>query len=278
MNANEITFGVEIECYLPYDVFAQVGLIVGGYHHGVQVPGLPAGWNAQGDGSIRAPRGKRGVEIVSPILKGADGLAQIRQVCRTLAAWRAKVNRSCGLHVHVGVGRETPATELDKLVACVANHEKALYAASGTKARERGQFCRPLANGGPRAAAAVAASRYQSLNVQNLLYGTKPTVEFRAFSGSLNAEKIIGWVRLAVGMVQRGLELTRSPKWVAKPTSPTSPIKRGGDGETAITRLLYWLGWTKGRVPTVYGGVGDDASVKRSKKELVKLARKYDAD
>ena len=74
MNANEMTFGVEFEVTVPMNL----ALAVGGYHRGLEVVGLPAGWNAQGDGSICADRDYRGVEIVSPVLRGADGRACVR--------------------------------------------------------------------------------------------------------------------------------------------------------------------------------------------------------
>lgn len=43
MQAADMTFGIEIECFLPNDVVAREGIRVGGYHRGLQVPGLPAG-------------------------------------------------------------------------------------------------------------------------------------------------------------------------------------------------------------------------------------------
>src|SRR5262245_48018434 len=131
MNTNEITFGVEIECLVPVAANVQAG----SYHHGVQVPDLPDGWNAQHDGSLHGGRGRRGIEIVSPVLKGADGFRQVKAVCEWLRRIGATVNRSTGFHVHVGVER-TPEN-LKKLVTVAANFEKAIYASTGTKVRER---------------------------------------------------------------------------------------------------------------------------------------------
>ena len=48
MTSDEMTFGVEIECIIP----AANAPSVGGYHAGTQIAELPAGWNAQRDGSI----------------------------------------------------------------------------------------------------------------------------------------------------------------------------------------------------------------------------------
>ena len=43
MNANENTFGVEIETIAPDSAIRQHGLQIGAYHNGIQVPYLPAG-------------------------------------------------------------------------------------------------------------------------------------------------------------------------------------------------------------------------------------------
>jgi len=79
--AAELTFGIEIECFLP-----RGSVRVGGYHRGARLGGdFPAGWNAQSDSSLHTTlRNYQAVEIVSPILKGADGLAQVRQVAAIL--------------------------------------------------------------------------------------------------------------------------------------------------------------------------------------------------
>src|SRR4051794_5582390 len=98
MNANDLTFGVEFEVTVPVSAMVAVG----GYHRGLPVQGLPAGWNAQADASIQAGNGFRGVEIVSPVLKGIDGMRQIQAVCDWLRLIGARVNRSTGFHVHVG--------------------------------------------------------------------------------------------------------------------------------------------------------------------------------
>jgi hypothetical protein len=93
-DASEIRFGIEMETLLPTGTCQ-----VGQYHHGTQVAGLPRGWNAQHDGSLHTSLpGYAGVEIVSPILKGADGLRQIAEVCTWLAAKNARVNETCGFH------------------------------------------------------------------------------------------------------------------------------------------------------------------------------------
>jgi hypothetical protein len=54
-------------------------------------------WKIVTDGSIQ---GERAFELVSPVLKGEAGIAQVKKVCDVLESIGAKVNKSCGMHVH----------------------------------------------------------------------------------------------------------------------------------------------------------------------------------
>lgn len=271
MDVNQMTFGIEIETTIPYGAVQ-----IGSYQSGLPVANLPQGWVAKYDGSIHASRGRQGCEFVSPVLRGADGLRQIIEVCRTLNSMGAKVNRSTGLHVHVGFDR-TDADALKRLVTLTANFEKAIYASTGTKNRERGGYSAPISPIGS-ADQAINLDRYRVLNVTNLRHGGKPTVEFRAFAGTLNAEKIIGYVRLCLGLVERAVKAARKTNWTAKAPVASSPIHRKGEGATQLTRLFYQLGWTKGRTQITYGDVTGEGlpAMAASKKALMKLARKYD--
>ena len=52
ITADQLTFGIEIEGILPTDVIMREDIRIGGYHRGIQVPGLPEGWKAERDESI----------------------------------------------------------------------------------------------------------------------------------------------------------------------------------------------------------------------------------
>ncbi len=271
MNANEITFGIEIETTIPAGTME-----VGNRHGNTQAMGLPFGWAATSDGSIRTRAGRIGCEFVSPVLRGEEGIRQVVEVCRTLNAMGAQVNSSCGFHVHCGFDRNNrPA--LARLITFVANFEKAIFASTGTKNRERGRWSAGIAAFGS-VEAAERAGRYRVLNLTNLQQGTKPTVEFRAFAGTLNADKMIAHIQQCIAMVQLSHEAKRTTNWTAKAPVATSPIHRSGEGQTALTRLFYRLGWTKGRTAKTLGAVGESVqSIRKSKKTLMKMARKYDA-
>ncbi|MBA3776945.1 MAG: amidoligase family protein [Betaproteobacteria bacterium] len=270
MNAAEITFGIEIETTIPGGTIA-----VGPHGAGAEIPQLP-GWKADRDPSIRRSGGRVACEFVSPVFKGADGLRKLIADVRAIKALGATVNASCGLHIHIGFDK-TNSAAVEKLATLVSNFERALYAATGTKNRERGRWCNGLSRHGS-ALNAVRASTFNRYHVTN--FGTdKPTVEFRAFAGSLNEQKIVGYVRMCVGLVERALTVKRATTWTARAVSATSPIHRRGEGQTALTRLFYQLGWIKGRQAHTHGDLSGDGlpAIRTSKRTLMKLARQYDA-
>jgi hypothetical protein len=274
MDVSQITFGIEIETTMP------ATYRIGGYRNGVQAEGLPAGWQAKHDGSIRPSRGRIGCEFVSPVLRGVEGLRQVKAAVEAITAMGGRVNRSCGFHVHVGLAREDQAGR-DRLLTLVSNFETALYASTGTKRRQQTHWCRSVRQYGNRQQAAQVSSRdrYHGLNLTNWAGGTIPAVEFRFFAGTLNFGKIVAHIRQCVGLVERALKAKRVTQWVAKVPSESSPIHRSGEGQTELTRLFYQLGWIKGRQEHVHGDLSAPGlpTMQQSKRALMKLARKYDA-
>jgi hypothetical protein len=281
MNANELTFGVEIETVAPDTAVQNDGLRIGPYRHGIQVPYLPTGWTAEADGSIDNSAGGHKCEIVSPVLRGAEGLAQVAEVLRTLEAKGHRVNRSCGTHCHVLFKREWPSAALARLVTIVAYVEKGLFAITGTKHRERCAYCGGVRKYGNEKDAKpnLDRNRYHALNLTNLARGTKETAEFRVFGGSLNPTKVIGWIQVCLGLVERALCAKRMPKWNPKPLS--GGWKKAGEGQSEAERLLGYLAWGAGYARIhhgkQYGWIADCVTQDAVKAEFRRLAKKYDS-
>jgi hypothetical protein len=280
MNANDFTFGVEIESVASDSAVQNDGLRIGPYRRGIQVPYLPEGWKAEADGSIDNSAGGHKCEIISPILRGPEGLAQVAEVLKILEAKGHRVNASCSVHVHVGFKREWESAALARLVTIVAYVEKGLYAITGTKNRERGRYCGGVRKYGNEKDAKpnLDRNRYHALNLTNLAHGTKETVEFRTFSGSLNPVKVIGWIQVCLGLVERALSGKRMPKWNPGPLK--GGWKKAGPGQSEAERLMGYLAWGAGYARIhgrQFGWISDLVPQDEVKAEFRRLAKKYDA-
>jgi hypothetical protein len=294
---DQMTYGVEFEMNIPTG-----HMTVGEYGNPEPIPGFPVGWGAKKDGSITHPAHRKGAEVISPILRGPNGLAQIADVVAKLNAMGGKVNPSCGFHVHVG----WPLAYLPKLghlAHLTANVEKALYAVTGTKNRERNEYCRSIKPSYVRelnfeacATAGVATAltaprpsgrrpefavngspneaRYHTLNLANIYAGRREAVEFRVFQGTLNLIKVVGYIRMCLAICQKAMDANRRPAWEAQPA-------QGGPALTGVEelhRFFYRVGWHRGCTPKTYGvleapGVPD---LDATKAKLLALAKKYD--
>lgn len=277
-NAHELTFGVEIETTIAEPVaYAPGGVRIGGYYGaGEQVPYLPTGWVAKRDGSINASSGRVGCEIVSPVLMGIDGLEQVIGVCKALTANGHKVNVSCGVHIHVGWNRHWPSDALARLISLVSSNERALYAITGTKSRERGAWCGGVRRYGndKDAKQRLDRGRFHLLNLTNLSTGRRDTVEFRAFSGSTNAVKITAWIQICLGLVEKALAGKKKAPWV--PKRKTSPFGESMTGQMEVYHLTAGLGWKEKK--RHHFGLLREEDRKSAMAELYRLAKKYDAD
>lgn len=272
--AQTTCFGIEFETTLPANDTTNIGP----YHNGYAVPYLPEGWKAERDGSIHTTNGRRACEFVSPKLVGAEGLMQVAGVLETLRARGAQVNASCGVHVTLTWNGDAAA--LARLIALVGNYEKALYASTGTKNRERGNYTRPIKGYGNAGAARAAAmgSRYHLLNLTHLAQG-KNRIEFRVFAGTLNTTKVFGHILMCLALVDLAVSSKRQVSWDYQCAGGTPAWARSGVGQTELARLFYRLGWIKGHTPKAYAAelVGE-TTMKSVKKKLMEMAKKYDGE
>ena len=61
-------------------------------------------WTVERDGSVTDPS----AEVVSPVCRYED-IEMVQAVVRAIRAAGAKADRSCGIHIHIGLGEHTPA-------------------------------------------------------------------------------------------------------------------------------------------------------------------------
>jgi hypothetical protein len=177
------------------------------------VGGCPAGsWKVVSDMSVRGA-GFNGLEFVSPILKGDDGLEQVRKIADALLAMGCTVNQTCGLHVHVG-GHGGQLDFYKSLVKLYARYEDVLDQFMPRSRRGNvATYCRSVKLGaanidGCTSAASIGetlrrASRADAVKYHkvNLTPSGKPTVEFRHHAGTVDSRKATSWVVKCLRMV-----------------------------------------------------------------------------
>ena len=299
--ADQLTFGVEIEGLLPDETIDRESIRVGGYHRGIQIPGLPDGWKAEDDCSIGERTGKTGLEVVSPILRGSDGLRQLIEVCQKLRLWGWTMNRNCGLHVHVGTGdlwsdslNRSPEF-LRKFAALVMRNETGLFASTGTKVREyngysssaRREFAGMIHDLTPDNVSR-RCTRGRTLNLQPLA-STKRTVEFRVFQAGIKVSKVATYVQMCLGLVCKAYSMKRRAKF----NIDNAELQTTGGRVHQLKHDLCWLDYRgmsekrHGRLMTdsmieAHRSIGDvlgfAPTVAESIRELNRLGNKYDQD
>lgn len=202
-----ITFGVEIECYN----FTRLSLIDAANANGLSVRSEDYNhtdndryFKIVSDSSLI---GENSQELVSPILNGNNGLNSLKTLCDALASVDARVNRSCGLHVHIGAANMTDE-HYCRLVRNYQAIERAIdtFMAPSRRANNS-QWCHSLqginfANCTTKRqiAAAMGFDRYYKCNA--VAYDRHQTIEFRQHQGTTDYEKISHWVKFLAALVE----------------------------------------------------------------------------
>lgn len=209
----ERTFGIEIEFTTASRetvarLMKQKGLLaeVEGYNHFTR-----RHWKLITDSSC-------GYELVSPILKGRDGLNQLKLATEASAEAGAKVNRRCGLHIHHDIN-DLDAKQVANIYALCIKLEKTIDSFLPKSRRaDNNEYCRSLFRHSNQQRVLdqlktvntmedindIFRTRYLKLNFQSYVkYGT---IEFRQHSGTIDFEKMYNWILLTQRIVERAKE------------------------------------------------------------------------
>lgn len=202
-----LTFGVEIECFAnPTAVRVSarrnnLNINYEGYNHRDN----EHYYKFVSDSSVRGLPDP--IECVSPILKdSADGHASLKNCLKTLNEAGARVNVSCGLHVHVGV-----ADYSDKEYINIFVNYQRLEVLIDT-------FMAPSRRGSCMWAKSILCFDYNSCGVSHKedvrymmggryfkvnpeAYRRHKTVEFRQHQGTTDYKKISMWVNFCLKLV-----------------------------------------------------------------------------
>ena len=240
-------------------------------------------WKVVSDGSIDGPSEQR-TEVVSPVCRWED-IDTVQAIVRALRKAGAVAHRSCGIHVHIGLGEHTPKT-LRNLVNIVNAKEDLLTQALQISPERRDRWCQPvdqrflelLNRERPSSSEDFARlwyhdrdwnyharqhydpSRYHLLNLHSVFQ--KGTIEFRAFNSTLHAGEVKAYIQLCMAISHMALKSTS-----ASPRRPVTDnpaytfrcwlLRLGMNGEefkTARTHLLKHLpgnaAWRNGAATT----------------------------
>lgn len=196
-------------------------------------------WRLVGDTSIACSSSSPNCntfEIVSPILRGGAGIGEVDRVMRALGKIPSiKINKSMGFHVHVNVKGLTLAN-LKNVCQNFVKYEKAMDMFMPESRRES-KFCHSnrSAFGGPETTNKyihemiasctskedlgnlMSPGKYYRFNMQPLVSGRQPTIEFRQHSGTSDGEKVKSWIRFCVAFVHNSARF-RAPSCLASTT------------------------------------------------------------
>lgn len=211
------------------------------------------------------------VEFVSPICKYED-IPVVQELVRKLRAGGARVNDSCGIHVHVDASAHTPQT-LRNIVNIMAAKEDLLYKALQVKVN-RENYCRKadtrfleeLNHKRPKTMDEVEElwyngmggryshyddSRYHALNLHSVF--SKGTIEFRLFNSTLHAGEVKSYIQLCLAishqaLVQRGASRAKTQPENEKYTFRTWLLRLGMIGDEFKTARQHLLKNLEGNI------------------------------
>jgi hypothetical protein len=199
-------FGVEIEAYncdrnrLAQELReAGIEVAVEEYNHETKNH-----WKLVTDGSLT---GNESFELVSPILEGEAGLQELQKVCWVLDFCDARVNDSCGLHVHMDAADFTIET-WQNLVITYRRLESTIDSFM-PNSRRHNMYCQSLKDFSEQRIRRTQnlmqlrevfhGDRYHKLNLE--AYACHRTVEFRQHSGTIDFIKMENWIRFVANMI-----------------------------------------------------------------------------
>ena len=236
-------------------------------------------WKIVSDSSIRQENSNSSYagpeyrcELVSPICNYED-IETIQEIVRALRRAGAKVNESCGLHVHIDASQHT-AKSLKNIANIMASKETMLFKALQVRPERINKWCKKvegklldeLTKKRPKTIAEVKkiwyegrdgsynhyhSSRYHALNLHSVFQ--KGTVELRMFNSTLHAGKVKAYIQLCLAIsnqakIQKGASRRETVSENPKFTFRTWLIRLGLNGEEYKTARLHLLANLEGDI------------------------------
>lgn len=210
-------------------------------------------WTIMSDASVHS-MGGQACEFVTPKCTYED-IETVQECIRVLRRAGAKIDRSCGLHIHIDGANHT-AQSLKNLAFTFRAKQDLIFKAVAPDRRDN-RYCKPLTDdlvgnikkikkldgekmkdawyGTYRdyhdASAHYHASRYHALNLHSLWY--RGTVEFRLFNSTLHAGEVRAYINLCLGISAAAINAKRAT---------AEPLDNGND-KYAMRCWLLRLGF-----------------------------------
>lgn len=202
---------------------------------------VPAGWTPYDfwrvvyDGSLDRFMGG---ELVTPILQWSDEQSRddLRRVVKAFREGGATVDKTCGLHVHVGVEKLKEKQVLQIVLlyhrfqsfieSLVANHR----IDNRYSMRLEDDLVRRLVSHFQKTGQVATIPKYYGLSTRPI--STHGTIEFRMKESTLDPDEVLGWVSFCVDFVKNAAELV-------EPTS--EPVVRQYRASSKAAKFLLDL-------------------------------------
>ncbi len=317
MDMKEQRFGIEIEMtglsrQCAADVMSEyfgrpVNYSGGGYGVYSVLDDQGRRWKVMSDGSITTERreGRQvvaadqtySVELVSPICRYED-IRVIQELVRKLRGAGMRVNKSCGIHIHLDASPHN-ANTLRNITNIMASKEDLIYKAMQVEVARERQYCKKVEESfleelnrkKPRTLEAVSRiwyqgddgrrehyhnSRYHCLNLHSVFQ--KGTIEFRLFNSTTHAGKIKAYIQLclaisAQALNQRSASRQKTRSTNEKYTFRTWLLRLGLIGDEFKTARLHLLEHLDGCIAWK-----DPAQAERQKQRLKQKKEKEQAE
>ncbi|MDR1553056.1 MAG: amidoligase family protein [Prevotellaceae bacterium] len=203
------TFGVEIECFnvdkerfISLATSKKIKIEAQRYNHDTQQV-----YKVVSDASIV---GEKAIECVSPVLKGKKGLNSLKKVCDCLREAGAKVNKSTGLHIHVGLDNIDFETYKNIFINYAMLEGAIDSFMSESRRGNNNRYCKSLENylfysqnvtpqNHDDIMEAFHGDRYCKVNPCS--YARHKTIEFRQHQGTTDFEKINNWLNFLMKLI-----------------------------------------------------------------------------
>lgn len=235
-------FGVEAEFFnitpdQAVAALAAVGINASYYGYSHEIV---SEWKIVTDASV-SPRGTgrgTGLELVSPILKGEEGLADLAKALDALHQAGAKVNTTCGLHVHVDTAGMNGMQRKNFFNSYTRNQGVMDRLVSKSR-RNNTAYCRPYNDhnidgfGSAIESGNVGTNRYYTVNIVS--YSKYGTIEFRQHQGTLSGKKAVAWVKMLLALATTA-QASTTEGFVQYPT--VAELLTAHNVDASATRVL----------------------------------------